>query len=492
MKRPAGGIGRDAFWSLLYLVAIRAGAFVLSVIVARLLGTWGIGAFGIALQVAALASLVGGMNLATAVGRELPKAPSPQDALGIVRTSAWAVGIGGTITGLALALLAPMLATRVYGDARLSMVLVGAGVFAAASSLYVWAEGAQQGLRWFRWQTRWGVLVAVTDVLVGTLAALRDLTTMLVVRAGIRLTAVSVLLVAVGRALRRRGAVEPPGSSGRPAATLRRLLAFAGPLLLSNVLALGALSWMRVIVTRSGGVGEAGYYQAADTVVQGLALVPLAAATAFLPSVAHAGKLGYPNFDASLGRAFRRVTGINLPLCMVVAGLSAWLPGLVFGAPLAPAGGAMAGLAAASGMIGLATMFGATILGRGEVWYGVAVNAAWALTLLGLMGAGFDHAGARGASIAVGGSYLLMLMVYMLIAHWKWNVSWRLITAPMLANLGAWLAVLACGRFFPRAPGLLAATCGVIAAVVFFRWAWPEFRSQRLSVWWTSGGSGEL
>ena len=480
-----GRVGRDASWSLLYLVGIRAGTFALSVLAARLFGARGIGEFGVAVQLATLVSLLGGMNLSAAVARGLPAAASNADRRAIFHESAGAVALGGVLAGCALAIFAPLIAVRAYGDAGLAPVLAVAGVFAAGNVFYVWAEGALQGLRWFRWQAKWGVAVAIADVVLSSLAALKGLTTMLLVRATVRIASVAVFFGSVNGWLDRRTREE--GAGVRKGGTLKGLFAFAGPSLLSNVVVLAALAWMRALVTRSAGVAEAGYYQTADTVTQGLALVPIAAAMAFIPAVSHAGTLGYPNFGGTLGRALRRVTGFNLPVCLGIAGTSAWLPALIFGRDLASASPALAGLAAASGMIGLATVFGAVILGRGEMWSAVLLNGAWALVLFALLSS-MHPVGAFAATVAVGGSYLVLLLAYVGIALRRWRVGIETIAAPILLNVGAWLSVLAAWRFAPSAPWLPTLVAVTIAAPVFVRWAWPElaerfFRgSQRVEV----------
>jgi O-antigen/teichoic acid export membrane protein len=483
-----GRVGRDAFWSLLYLVGIRAGTFALSIIAARMFGARGIGEFGVAIQLASLASLVGGMNLASAVARALPAAPSNAVRRAVLYESAGAVGLGGLLVGGGLALFAPLVAARAYGDPGLAPVLVATGVFAAASAFYVWAEGTLQGLRWFRWQARWGVAVALADLGLGSLAALRDLTTMLVVRAGVRVAAVGLLLGSIARWLRRTDTAD--GGDGPVVGTLRRLFAFAGPSLIANVIALAGLAWMRALVTRSAGVVEAGYYQSADSVAQGLALVPLAAAMAMLPAVAHAATVGYPNFGGTLGRALRRVTGFNLPLCLAIAGTSAWLPGFVFGRALAPASPALAGLAAASGMIGLATTFGAAVVGRGEIWSAVLLNGTWALALAALLLSGAPPVSAFAATGAVGGAYLVLLVLYVGIALRRWKVDVRTVAAPILMNVGAWLAILAAWRFAAALPWLPALVAAAFAIPAFVLWAWPEVAQRRFGGMRRADGSG--
>src|SRR5262249_39541550 len=118
------------------------------------------------------------------------------------------------------------------------------------------------------------------------------------------------------------------------------------------------------------------------------ALIPTAASAAFMRAVSSGRESGYAALPGALRRGLERVQGYNLGLCLAVIGVVPWVTGALFGREFEGARPVLVLLAAAYGVLSACSTFGAAMLGRGEVWTGVSVNALWAIVVLGLFATG--------------------------------------------------------------------------------------------------------
>jgi PST family polysaccharide transporter len=482
-----GRVGSDAAWSLAYLVAMRLATFGISVAVARMLGVEGAGAFGVAVQVSTFGAVLAGMNLAAAVSKEVAAAGDVAERRAILGTSLRWVVAGGVVVALALVLGAQRLAVDGYRDASLAGVLVATGPLAFATALFVWAEGALQGLRWFRRQAVWGSAVGALDLVVGLIAALGGVVTLVIARTAVRVAAVGAFALR----LRSEGGEGPlldaasvrPGQAGEDRRThglSRRLFDFALPSLLASTAVFTTLTVMRVILVHHAGLHEAGHYQVADSLAQGLLLVPFAAAAAFMPAVArgHAERSG--DLGASMARGLRRVVGFNLPLCLLAIAWGSPAIRVIYGSEFAPAVPVLALLALAAALSGLSTVFGAVQMGRGEARASLLFNALWGLTAIALFRFVWIDRGAVGAAAALAGAHAALLLLLIGASISRWGVSFRRLWGPVAASAGSALLVTAWTLRSPSS--VVPMALGTITALaVFARWGLPELRAGSLA-----------
>lgn len=481
VRSPSGGVSRDAAWSLIYLCIVRSATLGLSVAVARLQGASAAGAFGITLQVTALAVMVAAFNLPQSLARHLAATDDVARRRTLLRTSARIVTVLGAVASALLTLIAPWLAGHVYGDPTLTPVLRVTGALVLTTIGYTWVEGALQGMRRFAGLVRWGSLVAALDLGFGVFAAQWGVVGVIVSRTAIR--AVAIVAAAVRWIVRDAGTRLRGSSPAVPASVeslaTADLLGFAGPALLAAAIVLAGQWVLRLMLVRGSGLEAAGLYQTADSIAQVLLLVPGAASVAFMRSVAAGTAHGDP-FEASLRRALAHVVGINTAAGLALIGLSRPVILLVFGPGFAAAAHALALLAAAYALAGPAAVFGAAILGRAEVWRGVAINVLWVAVMLGLFPA-VARWGATGAALAVAVAYLALLAVCLMVVA----PAWRVRVLPMLPSfLGPLVAVAVCASLAlaPRVPAVLSITAALVAAlVVFARWGVPA--AQPLLAW---------
>jgi len=466
-----GTVSYDAAWSLGYSAVVRVATLAASIAIARLTGPAGSGALGVALQVTALGSMLAAFNLPQSLARYLAATDDPAMQRRLLQTSARMILVGSAICGLGIAILSGWLGRHVYRDPSLARVLLWCGPLVLTTASMSWVEGALQGLRQFPALTRWGFLVSVLDLTFGVASAFLGVVGLIVSRTLIRAGAV---VVAVMRWFRSPH-LEAPSDRADFVATARPLLSFAAPTLLSAGIVLAAQTALRLLLVRSAGIEAAGHYQVADTVAQGLTLVPAAASVALMRSVASREASGYAGLAASLRRALERVVGWNIPLCLALIGIVPWVLPVLFGAGFVPARPILVLLATAYGLSGPCAVFGAILLGRSEVWAGMAVNLSWSLVLLLAFGLGGTRFGATGAALAVVAAYVVLFLVSLVLVVPRWSISIRTLLPVTLATFTSLGIGCACA-LSPSLPApATAAVCLALGLAVFARWGWATW-----------------
>jgi O-antigen/teichoic acid export membrane protein len=283
-------------------------------------------------------------------------------------------------------------------------------------------------------------------------------------------------IAAAGAALRwfRAGPAGEPATPGTFASTAAPLLGFAGPTLLATGIVLAAQTLLRVLLVRWSTLDAAGQYQAADSIAQGLSLIPGAASIAFMRSVASGEGSGYPGLAASLKRGLERISGYNLPLCLLLMGVVPWATVALFGHEFSRARPVLVLLATAYGLLGPCAVFGAALLGRGEVWTGALLNLMWAAVVLGVYGFALARFGAVGAALAVVAGYLVLLIVCLVVLAPRWSVPVRSLAPSVLVTI----ATLAVGCLLALSPGIpavvTALVCLALGLAVMARWGLPS------------------
>ena len=471
-----GTVSHDAAWSLGYSSVVRIATLAASIAIARLTGPAGSGALGVALQVTALGSMLAAFNLPQSLSRYLASTSDPAVQRRLLEASARMILVGSTIAGLGIAILSGWLGGHVYRDPSLARVLLWCGPLVVATASMSWVEGALQGLRQFPALTRWGLMVSVLDLTLGVAAAFLGVVGLIVSRTLIRAGAVVAAVVRLLRAPHLGG----PRERGDFMATAGPLLSFAAPTLLAAGIVLAAQTALRLLLVRSAGIGAAGHYQAADSVAQGLTLIPAAASIALMRSVASREASGYIGLAASLRRGLERVIGWNIPLCLVLIGIVPWTLPVLFGAGFVAARPVLVLLATAYGLSGPCAVFGAVLLGRGEVWAAMVVNLVWSTVALMAFVFWGTRFGAAGAALAVIAGYVVLFLVCLVLVVPRWAVSIRTLLPVTFATFASLGVGCACA-LTPLLPApAAAAVCLAIGFAVFARWGWATWslRSQ--------------
>ncbi len=474
-----GTLSRDALASLVYAGAVRLGTVGLSIVAARRLGSSGAGAIGVGLQVVALATLVATLNLPYGLTQHLSRTVDPDIRARLLQVSGLLIAALTLFAMGALAFAAPILARVAYGDASLAPVLLACVPLCLASAFYLWVEGAMQGLRRFGALARGGVVVAGLDVVLAALAASWGVVAMLLSRTALRLVASTVAAV---RWLRAGGDSTTTASQRqetgdcamRPRAVAASLLGLATPTVAGGSILLLGNTILRAMLVRSHDLSAAGQLQAADSLAQVVTLVPLAAATAFMPAIAAQRGQSDRELASSFRRAIEQVTGYNLALCLTALGMAPWMMETVFGQDFGPARAVFVVLVCAYASLGPSALFGAWLMGHGKPWTILAVNAIWAVAMLLAFHFALSRWGAVGAALASAGAYWLGVGCYALVVAPFHSLP----GSSHLPAIAVTLLALGIGASLQLVPGvpLALAVAGnlVLAGLVFARWGAPS------------------
>jgi PST family polysaccharide transporter len=476
-ERPArSGVARGAAWTLVYLAALRLASFGQSVAVARVLGPAGAGAFGVALNVSALAGFIAAMNLPPVLARTLAREPNPGARFRLVRATFTVLLATGVLATLALWFLSGPLARLAYRDPSLVLVLRASGPLALATALLVGSEHVFHGLRRFDRLALWGVLFGALDLGLGLAVVHHGVPALQAARTAARLLAIPIAIWLW------RGGLVPGEPESREAfradvVHMRGLLLLAVPAFLTSALFTLVQTVLRLLLVRQSGLAEAGVFQVADTIGQGVTLIPAAAAIAFLPSASRDLAEGRQTLGASLQRALERVSGLNLAVALVVAAVAVPALSLLFGRSFEAASFTLVLLAWAYALGGLCSLLSVLAMARGDLWPTVGLQVLWGLVTVGVFVL-LASRGSAAAGLALVAGFLVQLGGLLVVVGARWRLSVLPLVPAVLAN------VLAPGLVCVLAllPGVPAAarvgTALLLALVVFLRWGVPALREQ--------------
>lgn len=389
-----------AFWSTSGAVILRVFGLASSILVARIVGKESFGELGILQGTVGMFTMFAGFGMATTATKYVAELRSqdPERAGRIVAFSRLMVLCSGLIVGSILLLLAPWLATRTLAaphltnHLRLSSLVLFLGIMAGLES------AALAGLEAFR-------KIAYVNCAIGLLTLPVTLAGALwggvagVIWAWVILQALS--WVFYWWAFRKEGTNSGVQAILRGCMAEKHVLwSFGVPSLLISLVS-GPVGWLcsAILVNQPNGYAEMGVYNAANQWRAILLFLPGNIGVILLPILANLRGTGEQ-------RSFEKVVWFNVALNAAVTFLIAVL--IIAGAPIIMAAygkGFETGvlplilLAATSIFIVAADVLGRAIVSLGRMWWGLALNAIWAIVML-LLAWTFKSNGATGLSLA--------------------------------------------------------------------------------------------
>lgn len=377
-------IATGAAWSVTASIFSRAMAFVMSVVVVRLLGNESFGRFGIISGTVATFAVVGTLGLGVAATKLVAQNRSKDPALA-GRSLASAV-VGSFLTGgavaLALALCAPWVAAGVLNDATLTTAV---RLSAAALFFIAWSStqsGGLGGIEAFSTAARvsmiGGVLVFVFSLVgvlkwgfIGAVAAIPA------GNAGQCL----VQEIALRRALRK---AQIPYSFARPFSEIRLVLAVGFPAMLSAAVFVPA-SWLgSVILVRHAGYQEMAVFAVTDQWFNLVMMLPTMLGGVLLPVMTNVFSGNNPDESRSvLRRTFLANTGLSVIPLFAIAPFG-FLILRIYG-PTYPASWMVFFLmVSAACLVSTLSPVGHAITATGRLWLGSTMNLGWSIAYVTL------------------------------------------------------------------------------------------------------------
>jgi O-antigen/teichoic acid export membrane protein/GT2 family glycosyltransferase len=391
-QRPDGRLARDAVATLGSLVVAVGAGVGASVLVARVLGPSGRGAFELARTLSFAVGFPAGLGLGRAAVFLRRRGEIERDGL---FATVGASFVTGTVVGASL--LAVLLASGWSGLTRAESILAcGAVPFVA---FYLQGQSALRGVAEAAWFRR---TLAARDVLF-----LLGATAALALHAGVTAVLVAWLVhwllgaLCIAVLLRR-----VCGRPRRATVPLRRIAALGAP---QALIVLFLQAHLRVDVLVVGfvlGTASVGTYAAAFGVAELLTYAGTAIGFALFPRTAEAAA------GNSAGGAERTAGALRVMFLFVAAGavlLAVAGPALVsavFGSRFAGAGTPLQALLPGAVALALVTVLANDMMGRGRTWPAFWVLGGTALANLGANLAVVPHFGLTGAAVVSSFTYV--------------------------------------------------------------------------------------
>ena len=406
-------------WSAAGKVAAHGLSVVTWVVLARLLGSAGLGEVAMVQSVTAAFGVVAGLGLGLTTTRAIAelRASDPDAAAGVRRACTGVALASGTLVCLAAFAAATPLARGLLANAELATPLRFAAVLTLIGAVNGVQVGVLSGFEAFSVVARLSLVGALaTLALAGAGARLAGVPGAVAGFVGAGVLSVVLHGAAAARESRRHGLPTRP--AGRFDAR-RWLWGLALPGLLSGSLVAPVLWLGSSILARSaGGYAELGVYAAAGQWRTALLLIPSAIGAAGLPVLASlhgAGdRRGYRRvFLSTLAGSVAIAAG-----CAVVLSAASPLLALLYGRDFRGSAPVFAVIALAGVLAAGNDMIGNVIATSRSMWVGLAMNAAWgAAFLLGALWLA-PRGGALGLATALALSYA---------AHsvWQGAYAWR-------------------------------------------------------------------
>jgi O-antigen/teichoic acid export membrane protein len=379
-------------------VVTAGGGFLTTIVIARVLGPDGVGAYTVALSLLLILGAIGSLGLENgiawlvAAGRWSPRAALRDSQM-------LAVGLG--LAGVAVTLLFRLAVPSAFAGMSVAVTAIAAGglPFLISWQYSRWLAIARD--RYEAFVVPPALVTVLALVLCALGAALDDVTGMVI---GLSVAYALTAAVALADALRSR--LPGEGPTGR--APLRIATAFGLRANAANALQMLNFRIDLFVLSAVAGGGELGRYATAVSVTSVMFLAPQTLAQVVFPRVAALSAGDAESLDqravveAKSLRHVSLITVVSLPAVAIAVAVA--IP-LLFGSDFSGAVGLGLILLPGCALFGIASVLAATINGRGFPGYSLRA-AAWSTPVaLALYGILIPLLGDTGAAIASTVSY---------------------------------------------------------------------------------------
>ncbi len=415
-------LAQGTFWSLIGVATPRAIGVLASIVVARLLGVEGFGAYGIIQSTIGMFATFAGYGLGTTAAKHIAQYRTVDpDRAGRVLAAAMVITIVvGVLTSGALVVAAPILAQRSLGAPRLTGILR----FSAALVFLTVLSGAQVGMltgfEAFKKNARVSIIGALSVLpltvlgtyfagLAGSVAALA---------ASTALTCV-ISHIAISGEARRLGIPVRYSTCYQEWTTIT---GFSVPTILGSM-AQGTATWLcySMLVNRPNGYGQMGLFNASNQWFAAIMFVPGLLNRVTLPALSESFALtDRRGARKVLVLSFKFNAAVMVPLVLVASLCSPWIMAF-YGPSFVGAWPVLVMALITAGFFALEAPVYQSLLAEGRPWTVFWFDIGLSLVVLLLTASLVDH-GAMGLATARLVSYTghsVGLLVFFLLASSK-------------------------------------------------------------------------
>jgi O-antigen/teichoic acid export membrane protein len=467
-------LARGAGWSLAGGIASRAFTVLSAVLVARIVGREGFGAFGMVQSTIGMFGVLAGFGLGSTATKYVAeyRAKDPARAGSISSLTIGASMASGGLLSLACLLAAPWLAGTTLHDPGMTDLLRAGAPLLFFSAMNGVLLGVLAGFEAFR-------AIARISLIQGALAPVAAVPLSwgygvdgMVAAATVNAAVGCLLCAATLRGEYARWGI-PSEAVREPLRDWRILWHYSLPAMTSGLL-VAPVTWATnlLLIGRPGGVGELGLFNAANQWRTFILFLPGMLAAAILPILSEAhGNDNRTDFVRAMSLNFRATWVVCLPLTMLVIVMGRPLSAL-FGREFAGAASLVAPLMASCFLAVVNNAAASALAGAGRMWAGAALNGLWAVVLLGCARLLVPSGGATGLALSYLAAYALhtlwvMLYVERKLAPTLVRSRWRLVLgSAALLGLGTHAALAGIGSILY---GMSLVALSVLPALAWIR-----------------------
>jgi len=472
-------VGRSAMWSAINAGVLRLATFVVSLVVAHLVAPEKFGLFTVALTVFTIAISVSELGVVSAIVRE-PKRTAE------IAPSVFTISLitSALLTVLLVAFAEPI--ARELGDARaagavrvLSLVVLLAGFSQVPAALL-----SRDFMQRQRFIVDAAFFVSSTVVMLALVSIGDDVQALVWSRvAGQLVTVVLIAWMAPERYW-----------PGFRASEMKHLLTFGLPLAGANLITLAIGNVDFIVVGRTLGVTDLGYYNLAFNIsgwpVSIFSAVLISVTLPTLSRVRHSSTQLVKHMSAGLSA----VAAASFPVCALFIALAPHLIDMVYGRRWHPAWVALVVLAIFGAARTVLTLFSDLVIALGLTRRLLLIQLIWVALLTPAMVFGVRRWGIAGAGVAhVAVVVLVVIPMYLMVVRRGTGVrlGWMVpsLTLPIVASVAAGFAAWGVAEVVhPEIAQLLLGglTGLVVYGLVGFKWL-TRLRAHLRAMYWTRG-----
>jgi len=400
-----GRMIRGTAYSLTAIVVSKLAYALNSVVVSRMLGSENLGVLVILWNVLALAGIFATCGMPAAVVKLTAERglSDPFAASEIVSASLLITAVSATATGVIVILFSPLIASTLYQEPSLAWLIPIGVVALVVSSVPAPAFALFQGFQKIRELNLRGMLYSIISVVL-MIAFVWRLNLFGAAIAGVVIAFANVLInLQLLRSIWTKAKLSLRWPSQRT--TFRSVGRLGSGFVASNVAVMAATFAGSTILVTTRSFQDLGYFSIALALAGYLTFIPTAIGVPMVPAVSEAYAGTEDKLAPFVTKTLRLVALGVLPPAFLLQFLAVPVVGILYGSEYASATGLVVWMAAGAYMISLASVVGFAILGVGDVWSGIGLNAVWGASYVGF------------AAFLVGGYGSLGLTVAFILAY---------------------------------------------------------------------------
>lgn len=448
-----------AVTSLASSVVTRVAAVANSVIVIRALGVNDVGVFAIIGLVIAVAGVASTAGIPPALVKFLAElgGGAQSESGQLVGAGLVLITVSAVLTTVALGTFALVSANVIYGDPRVSLLIIvgllGSIIGAISGPFFAVLQGFER----IKEMNAREIAISVASVPT-TLLLVQQFAVYGAVLVG---AASGVIAIVVKAPVLHNVWREKRIRLGLPRNKLlyRRILGFAIPAFVSTLMITPILWLVESLLATRWSFGALGEYSVVYALAGYVVLISGAVGVPMVPVVSRLEKEGSPEVAKFLVKTFRITAFLTLPPAIVLIGYPVPFLRMLYGPEYVSSAFLMTMLGPALILASLSGVVGFAIAGVGRMWDGFLLNLVWAGSIVLLSMWLVPGYGALGLAASFLGAYLLHFVGAISYARSVWSIKLNAVAAP-LGFCASAITMSVVAFSLPRPWNLIAALAG--------------------------------